>query len=99
MVVAPDLINADERDVIVQRVSPATPGNAKRIPNARRQNAKQFIAGGQIEIAAKNHRNTRGNLVHLAREPFELFALMFSIRPLFPSAIRRPQIRADAVGM
>ena len=58
---------------------------------------EQLVAGGEIEIAAEDYGNIRRNFFHFAGEPFELFALIFSIFGLFPPASRRPQVGADAV--
>ena len=97
MIVAPDLIDADEWEIIHQAVAPTVARDAEGVADARGQNAEQFVTGRQIEIAAEDYGNVGGNFLHFAGEPLKLFPLMDSIFSLFAPAIRRPQIRANAI--
>lgn len=90
MIVAPDLVDADERKVVDQAVAPTVAGGAEGVANARGQNAEELVTSGQIEIAAEDYRNVGGNFLHFAGEPLELFALMNSIFTLFTPASGRP---------
>lgn len=97
MVVAPDLIDANEWEIVGQAVAPTVTGDAEGVADSRGQNAEELVAGGQVEIAAEDYWNIGGNFLHFAGQPSELFALMYSIFTLFAPASGRPQVGANAI--